>query len=310
MQKTSIEWTDFTANPIKYRRKSDGKAVWACVKHSTGCAHCYAESIALRFDRGKQFTVANMQEVEPYLDEAECRKMLTAKKIGGKQVSGSRCFVGDMTDVFGEWVPDEMLDRLFAVFALRPDITFQVLTKRAERMADYFGDGDRFELSGRDGALLGEIQHRNEDYMGPMFPLPNVWLGVSVEDQQRADERIPHLLRTPAAVRFLSCEPLLGPLHDKSNALFPGDPSMASGWCWADLDWTITGCESRGPKAGRFVDGYAAASLSIIEQCQVAGVAVFEKQMPVNGRVSHDMSEWPEPHRVRQFPTPATPGSE
>src|SRR5262245_8975140 len=124
MQPTSIQWTDYTSNPIKYRRKSDGKTVWGCVKVSPGCAHCYAEAIALRFDRGKVFNAANMEELEPFTDEDELRTLLTSKKLSGKRV-----FVGDMTDVFGEWIPDKMLDRLFAVFALRPDVTFQVLTK-------------------------------------------------------------------------------------------------------------------------------------------------------------------------------------
>ena len=107
-----------------------------------------------------------------------------------KPASGKRCFVGDMTDIFGEWVPDALLDRLFTVFAERPDVTWQVLTKRANRMRAFFTDG-------------GRVPAR--------WPLPNVWLGVSCEDQQRADERIPHLLQTPAAIRFISAEPLLTP---------------------------------------------------------------------------------------------------
>src|SRR5262249_34461457 len=105
---------------------------------SPGCAHCYSEALALRYDRGKLFNAANMEELEPFLDDDELRKMLTAKTVGGRQVSGSRCFVGDMTDLFGEWVPDQLLDKLFAVFALRRDVTWQVLTKRAKRMHRYF----------------------------------------------------------------------------------------------------------------------------------------------------------------------------
>lgn len=132
MQRTSIEWTDFTSNPIKFRRKLDGKTVWACVKCSAGCAHCYSETIALRFNRGKLFNAANMEELVPFLDEDELRQLLTKKTCGGKQVSGSRVFIEDMSDVFGEWVPDHYLDKLLAVFALRPDVTFQLLTNRAD----------------------------------------------------------------------------------------------------------------------------------------------------------------------------------
>lgn len=205
---SNIEWTDCTSNPIRYRRKSDGKDVWACVKVSPGCAHCYAERLALRFNKGKLFIAANMEEVEPYFSEAEAANLLKSKKLAGKRV-----FVGDMTDMFGEWVTDAMLDKLFAVFALRPDVTFQVLTKRAERMREYT---TAEHLWGR----LHEVVKHRMGYDNPKrpainrrdLPLKHVHLGVSVEDQQRADERIPLLLQTPAAVRFLSCEPLLGPI--------------------------------------------------------------------------------------------------
>lgn len=325
MNRTGIEWTTFSANPIKYRRKSDGKIVWGCVKTSSGCANCYSEAIALRFDRGKLFNARNMEELEPFLDEHEAGKMLRAKTISGATLSGSRCFIGDMTDVFGEWVPDDLLSRLFSqVLETRTDVVWQLLTKRASRMCEY--------LSWRWGE--GRI------------PARNIHVGVSVEDQARADERIPHLLRTPAAVRFLSCEPLLAPVDltrcytegTRFNA-FQGQYCGLDGW--GSLDWVIVGGES-GPRA-RPIDVTWVRSL--VGQCRAAGVACFVKQLgsrsrtgPVDAegfprcwRCGHfdfgpcgdgtllcngcnaawdrlrdpkggDPSEWPKDLRVREFP--------
>lgn len=286
MNKTNIEWTTFSANPLQYRRKSDGKTVWACVKTSPGCAHCYSEQIALRWERGKLFTTANMEEVEPFLCEKELKEMLTRKTCAGVAVSGSRCFVGDMTDLFGEWVPDELLDRLFAVFALRSDVTFQALTKRAERMAKYMATGRQGRVN--DAAHIHFdrpiwLSNNGKPDGATPWPLDNLHLGVSVEDQKRADERIPFLLKTPAAVRFLSVEPLLSAVDLSkwlNNPIITGHPA------WrrdpdrpnvADplLHWVICGGES-GPGARscdiEWIRGIA-------KQCNAAGVPCFVKQL-------------------------------
>jgi protein gp37 len=299
MQLTAIEWTDYSANPLKFR-DADGKIVWGCVHASPGCVNCYAETLAKRYGRGGPFNVQTMNGLTPYLDEAELRKMLTYKPASGK-----RCFVGDMTDVFGPWVPDELLDRLFTTFAQRPDVTWQVLTKRADRMRDFLSDGGRAPTK---------------------WPLPNVWLGVSCEDQKRADERIPLLLATPAAVRFISAEPLLGGIDIAKHR--PG----ALG-----LHWVIIGGES-GPQSRDCQTWWIE---NLIGQCRDADVAPFVKQLgskPVRScsqcvkdigrsvmggfvdacgpthatliaelvRVrAHKgslMSEWPEALRVREFP--------
>jgi protein gp37 len=344
VNKTDIEWTDLSANPLKYRRKSDGKTVWACVKTSPGCKACYAEAIALRFDRGRLFNAKNMEELEPFLDEAELRKMLTAKTVGGVPVAGSCCFVGDMTDLLGEWVPDDFLDALFAVLAVRSDVTWQVLTKRAGRMAAYFGsDATAVRMARKLAALAKECDLELKVGSHPDalngFLLPNVWLGISVEDQQRADERIPLLCRTPAAVRFLSVEPMLGPINLHMGRS-EGPPTDAEP-CRERADllhWIIVGGES-GPHA-RPCD--VAWIRSIVEQCRVAGVPPFVKQVgshvlwdgaqggygdgPSNvwpekpkteaiaggfhvylkDSKGGDPAEWPEDCRVRQFPTVRT----
>ena len=201
MNKTSIEWTDYSSNLIKYR-DPDGKVVHGCVKVSPGCANCYASAISKRFSGG-EFMASRQKTLTPFFDEAEAQHILRSKATGAK------VFVGDMTDVFGEWVPDALLDQMFAVFGLRPDLTFQVLTKRPERMREYMVDPDRYTCVDEAAAAIS-----GESGVGVItrWPLPNVWLGVSVEDQAAADDRIPELLDTPAAVRFLSCEPLLGQL--------------------------------------------------------------------------------------------------
>lgn len=310
MNTTKIEWTDFSANPLKYRNRA-GKTVWACVKVSPGCAHCYACEIGHRYQRGGDFTAAEMADLDPFLDDKELRKMLTAKVVDGLPTAGAKCFPFDMTDLFGDWVPQELIDRCFAVFALRQDMTFQVLTKRAERLKAYMDHPDREArwMNATAWALehfklldtRPEILARRE----PWLPLPNVWLGVSVENQKYADERIALLLQTPAAVRFVSYEPALGPI-DLESVQWPekgahrvdvlragywnregykfGAPSAELGaprggftnhGDMERLDWVIVGGES-GPGARPFAEDWARATVTT---CQQAGVAVFVKQM-------------------------------
>lgn len=231
----------------------------------------------------------------PYVDDAELKAMLSPRRLP----AGSRVFVEDMSDLFGEWVPDEMLDRVFAVFALRPDVVFQVLTKRPERMREYLTNYDRMYV------LRSSIEDTISDPVP--WPLPNVWLGVSAEDQEQADKRIPELLATPAAVRFVSAEPLLGPID------FGWDD-----WGYVERpDWVIVGGES-GPRSRPCDVVWIRA---IVAQCRAAGVAVFVKQVgakPYNGgdmfgecaataiplkdRKGGEMAEWAEDLRVREMP--------
>lgn len=206
MQETPIGWTDISANWLRYR-DPDGNVVHACVRISEGCRFCYACTLAGRWGRkGKDFTAENMKPLTPFFDVEGAHKFLRSRTPSGKKV-----FISDMTDLFGEWVPDEIILQHFALFALRPDVTFQVLTKRAKRMCAEVSALDfqqRVELYA-DQMLL------NAAGLGtfvPEWPLPNVHLGVSIEDQKNADERLPWLLETPAAVRWASIEPLLAPV--------------------------------------------------------------------------------------------------
>jgi protein gp37 len=330
MNRTSIEWTDFTANPLKYRDAA-GRVVWGCAHASPGCEHCYAESLAHRYRKGGPFTAPAMRGRTPFLDEVELRRMLTYRPA-----SGHRVFVGDMTDIFGDWVPDALLDRLFAVFALRLDVTWQVLTKRADRLRDYMTDlerearwmtatADLIELFDLDEVGLPVLALRD-----PWLPLRNCWVGVSAEDQRRADERIPALLQTPAAVRFVSAEPLLGPVTFRRGQLgavadcdecrvrnVRVDEDGCCLGCGADalsygLDWVIVGGES-GPGA-RICEMQWVRT--VVSQCRDAGVPVFVKQLgsrPVDvarprlkDRKGGDPTEWPADLQMRQFPAQRT----
>lgn len=296
MNKTSIEWTDFTSNPLKYRNAA-GKVVWGCVHASPGCQHCYAETLAKRYDRGGPFNVPITNSLIPFLDHVEVRRMLTYKPAAGK-----RCFVGDMTDVFGEWVPDRLLDELFVRMAQRPDVTFQLLTKRAARLMHYSvglfkltptARADRWAdsiLANANLRFTGEYVNRS----GVTWPLPNVWLGVSVEDQVRADERIALLLQTPAQLRFLSVEPILAATNlrltegfcrackqytsgsidghslNPASACFAGEMAISDG-----IDLVIVGGESGSGARICNVDWIG----SIVTECASAGVPVFVKQL-------------------------------
>lgn len=261
--KSKIEWTDATWNPVT-----------GCTKVSAGCKHCYAERHAKRFWGERKFT-----DVEPHRDRLDQPIRWRKPRL---------VFVNSMSDLFHESVSDEFIDDVFAVMALcagvrdqcrgrncdhegfdceehglwhPPAHTFQVLTKRPERMNRYLSDDERFQRIStaargfwRPGEAVDEIFRKTP------WPLPNVWLGISAEDQITANERLPFLLKTPAAVRFASFEPLLGPI----------DLAL---WRWY-LDWVIVGGES-GPGARTMHPEWARC---IRDECTDNDVPFFFKQ--------------------------------
>lgn len=244
-------------------------------------------------------------------------------------------FVDSMADLFHEDVPDAFLDRVFAVMALSPQHIFMVLTKRPERMRAY--NASARNAVGDDGDASGLPARYNNAYdamddVGRMlkpprpypfrgafpngldWPLPNVWLGVSVEDQATADARIPLLLQTPAAVRFVSAEPLLSHVGFDEVWLL-GSRNLAGETTEPRLDWLIVGGES-GPDA-RACD--LAWLRFLRDQCRAAHIPYFCKQLGARPVESHgtgatcceiklrdrkggSMEEWPEDLRVREFP--------
>ncbi|EFL29420.1 phage Gp37Gp68 [Streptomyces himastatinicus ATCC 53653] len=281
---TKIEWTDATWN-----------VVTGCDKVSPGCDRCYAETFAERW-RG-----IPGHHFENGFDITLRPERLTLPLRWRKP---KRVFVNSMSDLFHKDIPVDYIARVFAVMALTPQHTYQVLTKRHGRMRSLIGD-PTFEKQ-VDHELLHfppfadpKLTRRSWPLPKAGWPLPNVWLGVSVEDQKRADLRIPALIDTPAAVRFLSCEPLLGPV-DLDGPIVPGrgrpkltywltgrpapgperttptgltmhSPAIVTG---PRIDWVITGGESGHGARPAHPDWFR----TIRDQCQEAGVAYLHKQ--------------------------------
>jgi protein gp37 len=322
--KTGIEWTDSTWSPIRFRVKVDAAAIARakgytslvtiaekmaghvgthCEHVSPGCEHCYAESNNHRClpgnGTGLPYDRRSRDLVEPIIDE---KVLLQPLKWGDKRwydaddgdltkIEPRKIFVENQSDLFGEWVTDEMLDRVFAVMALCPQHIFQVLTKRPERMLEYFTAYK--QLTVRE-AFIGRHFSSIAPQKGPVYewsgmPMPHVWLGVSVDSQPSADKFIPPLLQTPAVVRYISAEPLLGEVSLRRIRM----PEPLFGWHDVDvltgnlyrharqvgfgspkLDWVICGGES-GAKARPMHPDWAR---SLRDDCVSAGVPFFFKQ--------------------------------
>ncbi len=306
-EKSSIEWCDATWNPVR-----------GCTKISPGCKNCYAETFAERWRGvpGHPYEQGfGLRLVPEKLDEP----------LGWKKPR--RVFVNSMSDLFQEGVPFEFVDQVFAIMAATPQHTYQILTKRADRMLQYLKEmeNDEKDMHRWQGETHAELQ----------WPLPNVWLGVSAENQEYFDDRVEKLGLCPAAVRFVSIEPMLGAI-DAGNA-FDVPPEGSE---YGQINWVIVGGES-GSRARPFEIRWAR---DIIMQCKAADVPVFLKQLGANAHERNDriadiwfysdgsdmdtaavdadsyryqgaslrlklkspkggdMSEWPKNLRVREFP--------
>ncbi|MET0373978.1 MAG: phage Gp37/Gp68 family protein [Rhizorhabdus sp.] len=307
---TKISWSDATANVIN-----------GCSLESPGCTNCYAMGQAHRFP---------------------VRQGLTVKTKGGMVWTGDvrfhepaliqvlrwsrprAVFWNAHGDTFHPSVPDAWIDRCFAAMALTPQHFHQVLTKRSGRMREYMATAmgriaDAVMALRRELGITSPVAPLPHVQPGaPWWPLANVWLGVSVEDQKRAEERIPDLLATPAAVRWLSCEPLLGPvdlcnvntmrfrgaevvdaLHGQKMGLF-GEPAGIL----PKLDWIVVGGES-GHKARPMNPQWAR---SLRDQCASASVPFHFKQngewvsvSEVEGFVGNPVHEFEDGRCVRKI---------
>lgn len=239
MNKTTIEWTDFTWNPVT-----------GCDKISQGCKYCYASVMAKRFWGDRKFT-----DVQTHKDRLK-EPLRFRTKWAGKRV-----FVCSMSDLFHEDVPFEFIYSVFTRMAMCRETTFQIPTKRIARAVEFYNCLEQRIMD------LGY----NAELLFSDWPIPNVWIGTSCEDQATADARIPLLLQIPAAVRFLSCEPLIGPL-DLIQPLgypIPGTKDYAP-----PIQWVICGGES----------GHGARPMHpdwvrlLRDQCHRAEVPFFFKQ--------------------------------
>jgi len=250
---SSIEWTDATWNPVV-----------GCARVSPGCDRCYAIREANRHQRTHAYggTVHRTPDGLDWTGRVRC----LSERLGQPQRwrAPRRVFVNSMSDLFHDGVPDAFIAEVFAVMALAQQHQFQVLTKRHGRMRSLLAS-DVFQE-----AVTAALQPRQAGFARELlvWPLPNVWVGVSVEDQHWADIRIPALLGTPAAVRWISAEPLLGPI------------ALAAGWlsqlraARPGLDWVVVGGES-GPGARPMHPQWVRA---LRDQCTAAGVPYLLKQ--------------------------------
>ena len=267
--RTKISWTDYTWN-----------VVTGCTKVSQGCKNCYAETIANRFWKDRKFT-----DVKYHPERLGQLYRLRKPRM---------IFVNSMSDLFHDKVPAGVIIDIFDAIANNDQHTYQILTKRPQRMQE----------------LISE-------YMGWVMGQKNIWLGVSVEDQKTVDERIPSLLQTPAAVRWISVEPLLehielrdgyksigaicssctgeGHYHDNFNTPCPECKQTGK---HTPIDWVVVGCES-GPKKRECKIEWVE---DIVNQCKRAKIPVFVKQIQINGKVERDIDNFPKGLQVREYP--------
>lgn len=317
---TSIQWTDRTWSPLRVRVRDDAAEIARakgytslvqiaekmaghvgphCEHVSDGCKLCYSGTTNRRClpsnGTGLPFDRRSRDLVKSVVDDDILMQALSWKKP-------QRVFVENQSDLFGEWYDIDQIAFVFATMAEAQKQNFQILTKRPARMIEIVN------------AIQNRVAMAWEVFDGGRFtwPLPNVWLGISCEDQKTADERIPLLLQTPAALRFVSYEPALGPVDFAKWMRLRnfGDPPWKDG-----INWIIVGGES-GPGARPFDIQWAR---NTIRQCKAAGVACFVKQLgakptypprpdcePVEmmlfDRKGGDMAEWPADLRVREFP--------
>lgn len=340
MGDTKIQWTDKSWNPIRARDIKTDERGWFCEHVSEGCRNCYAETMNKNtyFGNGHPYAPSSLPSLELFLDDKMLQQPLHWREP--RQV-----FVCSMTDLFARFVSDSWLDQIFAVMVLAPQHTFQVLTKRPERMLSYMQNLQRvadehapktvnLRYAPSDVLNLRMLAYggRRGGRFGRAFtagwPLPNVWLGVSCEDQKTADERIPLLLETPAAVRWISAEPLLGPIDLENIGQYRGVPLTALEENVGHverraLDWVIVGGES-GHGARPFNVDWARL---IIKQCKAAGVSCFMKQvgskpvatdgvgesistwpLAIKHKKGGDINEWPKDIQVREFPRATATG--
>lgn len=316
MAESSIEWTDATWNPVI-----------GCERVSPGCENCYAERMAFRLEAmGQKRYVGLTRKTDRGRIQWTGTARFVPEVLGAplKWRKPQRIFVNSMSDLFHHDVTNEEIAAVFGVMAACPQHTFQILTKRPERMAEWFdwakehGDGQDLLRGDMPSALLTcgweancgdawgdvEVPERlaldafpTAGVYGTAWPLPNVWLGVSCENQETANKRIPLLLQVPAAIRFVSAEPLLGPIlfdNGESSWLTCDGRNKVEGHCceahdvhgehFHGIDWVICGGESgHGAR-----ESHAVWHHSIGQQCHVAGVAFFEKQLGANVRDRND----------------------
>jgi protein gp37 len=275
---SKIEWTTHSFNS------------WhGCQRVSPGCEHCYAESLSRRW--GKDIWGPPRTTERQTMSDAYWRAPLKWDKEAAKAGARARVFCASMADVFEDHpqVRSER-SRLIGLINLTHNLQWLLLTKRPQNVMSML------EAALGDSGDLGVTAAEWLALMGD-----RVWVGTSVEDQQRADERIPHLMQVPATIRFLSAEPLLGPV-DLWAARYRNPDGAFTGavgtWGARWMDWVIVGAES----AAHARPMQLSWAADIVRDCKAAGVPVFVKQVQLKGKLSKDMTAWPPELQIREFP--------
>lgn len=272
MANSSIEWTDSTWNPVS-----------GCTRASAGCDFCYAVPMTRRLAAMGQEKYTGLVNAGKGHFNGVTKTHPDALDQPLRAQKGRVYFVNSMSDLFHPGVPFSFVEAVFGVMAATPHHTFQVLTKRPERAAEFFAQLGDDPLATCTAAVTRETNGALSVDAAPVsWPLENVWIGTSVEDDRVAD-RIDALREVPAHVRFLSCEPLIGPLDLRGKL--------------DDIDWAIVGGES-GPKARPMKAEWAGA---IMAACADAGVAYFFKQtgrvlareLGIGDKKGSDSDTWP-----------------
>lgn len=274
-ENSGIEWTNHTFNPWR-----------GCTKVSPGCAHCYAETLSGR--NPKTLGMWGSQGTRVVAAEAQWRLPLKWNKAAKESGRRDRVFCASLADVFEDWT-GRMTDSQGRVFWWEEDDKTLCVTdteddgqyrntasmddfrNRLFRLIDDTPNLNWLLLTKRPQNIIRMMHYRDK---AEPWPRPNVWLGVSVENQKCADERIPLLLQAPAAVRFLSCEPLLGPLQFSDVSHRADAVKQLGKRALSGIHWVIVGGES-GPHARPMHPDWAR---SVRDQCQAAGVPFFFKQ--------------------------------
>ena len=308
---TKISWADATWSPLV-----------GCTKVSAGCDNCYAIRTAHRMTANPNPLVSQAYAGTEAGGEWTGKVNILADRLDQplKWRRPRRIFVNAQSDLFHEAVPDDFIVRVWAVMTLAPQHVFQVLTKRHARMRSLLS-APRFQDDVWRAATVLMGEHGIDKGRHFAWPLPGVWLGVSVEDQRWADRRIPALLDTPAAVRWISAEPLLGPVDlrawewcDHDSGTYTGRSRYCrlyrghdDGHCTdvlPGIDWVVVGGES-GPGARPMHPAWAR---TLRDQCQDAGVpfhfkqagSVLAREWGCTGKGT-DPDEWPESF-PREYP--------
>ncbi len=292
---TSIEWAEKSWNPVL-----------GCSAVSPGCTNCYAATMSRRLEAMGVAAYKGLTNKTHFAGVVRClpERLIDPRKWR----KPARIFVNSMSDLFHTDVPFDFIDQVFATMAFAKRHTYLILTKRPERMQEYLGNVTRtFDVAFQVQEAIPSLNPSGPDVSMTLddldirWPLPNVWLGVSTENQETFDERVPHLLTCPAAVRFVSLEPLLGPIdlssqflmqHAKGVRLLSLEqmqrgivPAAAP---YPRIGWVIVGGES-GPGARpcdiEWIRG-------IVKQCKAAGVPCFVKQLGKWIAGSHEFDGW------------------